>query len=133
MRNIIRERMIRKGQANIQTTRKTKKIILEAAVTAGINDAASTKLAILENVIAQGDYEANVDVPIVMNDLEKTQSRNEWRTYRERNSQLKKHIGKGFSLILGQCTQFMQDIMKQDTEWNVVRTSYEPLTLYRLI
>ena len=68
-----------------------------------------------------------------MTDSEKTQSSNEWRTYRERNAQLTKHRGQGFLLILGQCTQLLQDKMKQDTEWNVVRTSYEPLSLYRLI
>ena len=69
--------MIRTGQANIQTATETQKIILEAAVTAGIDDTAPTKLAILENVIAQGEYEANVDVPIVIIDSEKTQSINE--------------------------------------------------------
>ena len=121
--------MIRTGQANIQTARKTQKIILEAAVTAVIGDASPMKLDILENVIAQGEYEANVDVPIVMTDSEKTQSRNEWRTYIERNAQLIKHRGQGLSLILGQCTQFLQDKMKQDTEWNVVGTYYDPLTL----
>ena len=60
--------MIRTGQANIQTAREIQKIILEAAVTAGIDDAAPTKLAILENTTAQGEYEENVDVPIVMTD-----------------------------------------------------------------
>ena len=68
-----------------------------------------------------------------MTNSEKTQSSNEWRTYRERNAQLTKHRGQGFSLILGQCTQFIQDKMNQDTECNVVRTSYDPLTLYPLI
>ena len=125
--------MIRTCQVNTQTARETQKIILEAAVTAGIDDAAPTNLAILENAIAQGEYKTNVEVPIVMTDSEKTQSRNEWRTYRERNSQLTKHRGQGFSLFLGQCTQFLQDKMKQDTECNVVSTSYVPLTLYRLI
>ena len=91
------------------------------------------KMDILENAIAQGEYEANVDVPIVMTDSEKTQSRNEWRIYREINNQLKKHRGQGLSLILGQCTQLLQDKMKQDTEWNVFSTSYDPLTLYWLI
>ena len=107
--------MIRTGQANIQTARETQKIILEAAVTAGIDDAAPMKLAILQNAIAQGEYEANVDVPIMMTDSEKTQSRNEGSTYRERNAQLKKHRGQGFLLILGQCTQLLQDNMKKDT------------------
>ena len=125
--------MIRTGQSNTKTVRETKKIILEAAVTAGIDGTAPMKLVISENKIAQGDYEANMDVAIVMTDSEKTQSINEWRTYRERNDQLKNHRGKGFSFILGHCTQLLQDKMKQDTEWNVVSTSYEPLTLYQMI
>ena len=69
--------MTRTGQYNIQTARETQKIILEAAVTAGIDDAAPTKLAILENAIVQGEYKANVDVPIFMSDSEKTHSSNE--------------------------------------------------------
>ena len=78
--------MIRTGQSNIQTARETQKIILEAAVAAGIDDAAPMKLPILENEIAQGDYEVIVDIPIVMTDSEKTQSKNDWRTYREKLS-----------------------------------------------
>ena len=73
--------MIRTGQVNIQNARETQKIILEAAVTACIDDTAPMNLAILENVIAQCEYEANVDVPIMMTDSEKTYSSNEWRTY----------------------------------------------------
>ena len=53
------------------------------------------KLAILENDIAHGDYEENVDVPNIMTDSEKTHSINEWRTYRERNDQLTKHRVQG--------------------------------------
>ena len=68
-----------------------------------------------------------------MTDSEKTQSRNEWRIYRERNAQLTKHRGQGLSLIFGKCTQLLKDKMKQDTEWNVIITFYDPLTLYRLI
>ena len=74
-------------QANINTARATQRTILGASVTAGIGDAAPTKLAILENDIAQGEYEANVNVPIIMTDSEKTQFINEWRTYLERNAQ----------------------------------------------
>ena len=85
VRHIIWERMIRTGQTNIQTARETQKIILEAAVTAGFDDTSPMKLAILENSISQGDYKVNVGVPIVMTDSEKNQSRNGWRTYRERN------------------------------------------------
>jgi hypothetical protein len=91
------------------------------------------RLAILNNTIAEGDFQQNVEVPIEMTDSEKMQYSNEWRSYRERNAQLLKHWGQAFSLILGQCTQLLQDKMKQDTEWNTVSISCDPLTLYRLI
>lgn len=91
------------------------------------------KLAILKNEIAQADFEAGEEIPIELTDSEKTQYSNAWRTYRERNAQLIKHRGQAFSLTLGQCTQLLQDRMKQDTDWDTVSTSYEPLQLCRLI
>jgi hypothetical protein len=91
------------------------------------------KLAMLQNDIAQGEFSASIEVPIELTDTEKTQHNNEWRTYRERHANLMKHRGQAFSLIQGQCTQLLQDRMKQDTDWNTVSTSYDPLTLYRLI
>ena len=55
VQHIIRERMIRTGQASIQTERETQKIILEAVVTTGIDYIAPMKLEILDNAIVQGD------------------------------------------------------------------------------
>jgi hypothetical protein len=94
---------------------------------------APMKLAPLQNEIAQGKLSANSEVTIVLNYSQKTQFSNEWGTYRERNDNLIKHRGQAFSLIQGQCTQILQDKMKQDTDWAIVSTSYDPLTLYRLI
>ena len=68
--------MTQKGLSNIQTTRATQRTILEAELTADIYDTAPIKLAILENKISQGDYNGNLEVPVVMTDLRKTQSRN---------------------------------------------------------
>ena len=87
-RHVIRERMIRIGQFNIKNTRETQRTILESAVTPGIDDTSPMKLAMMENKIAQGNYKANLDISIIMNDLDNTQSSNECR---ERNSQLTKH------------------------------------------
>jgi hypothetical protein len=72
-------------------------------------------------------------VPVVLTDSVKTQFRNDWRTFRECNTNLIKHQGQAFSLIQGQCTQLLQDKMKQDTDWNTVSIWYDPLTLYQLI
>ena len=68
--------MIRTGQANIQTSRATHRTIMVAGFTAGINDAAPMKLAILDNEIAQDDYKQNLYFPIIVTYSEKTQSRN---------------------------------------------------------
>ena len=65
-----------------------------------------------------------------MSDSKKTQYSNEWQTYQEQNAQLLKNQGQAFSRILGQCTQLLQDKMKEDTDWTAVSTSYDPLQLY---
>jgi hypothetical protein len=70
---------------------------------------------------------------VLLTDSEKTQFSNEWRTFRERNTNLIKHRGQAFSLIQGKCTQLLQYKMKQDTDWNTLNISYDPFTLYRLI
>jgi hypothetical protein len=128
----LREAMIRSGQQHIQRTRQAQEKILEAAVLKKDPDA-PMKLEILQNEIAQGDFSSSNEVTMELNDSEKTQFSNEWRTFRERNANLIKHRGQAFSLIQGKCTQLLQDKMKQDTEWTNASTSYDPLTLYRLI
>jgi hypothetical protein len=133
LKHSLRETMIRNGQMNIQRARKAQETILETAVQEGLDMEAPMKLALPQNEIAQEEFSANVEVPIVLNDSQKTQFSNEWRTYRERNPNLIKHRSKAFSLIQGQCTQLLQDKMKQDTDWAIVSTSYDPLMIYRLI
>jgi hypothetical protein len=44
-----------------------------------------------------------------------------------------KHKVQALSFIQGQCTQLLQDKMKQDPDWITVSISYDNLTLYRLI
>jgi hypothetical protein len=62
---------------------------------------APMKLEILQNEIAQGEFAANIEVPVGLNDSEKTHFSNEWCTYGERNANLIKHRGQAFSLIQG--------------------------------
>ncbi len=104
-----RELMIHTGQLVRQQARLAQRTILEAAVTTAADPEAPMKIAILNNAIAEGDFQQNVEVNIEMLDSEKTQYNNERRSYRERNAQLLKHRGQAFSLILGQCTQLFQD------------------------
>jgi hypothetical protein len=107
--------------------------ILNASVLAGIYLDAPMKLTILLDEIAQGEFAANIKVPVELNDSEKTQFINNWRAFREINANLIKHRCQAFSLTQGQRTQLLQEKMKQDTDWNTVSTSYDPLTLNQLM
>jgi hypothetical protein len=80
-----------------------------------------------------GKFAVNIKVQVELNDSEKPHFSNDWRTFRERNANLINHRGQAFLLIQGQCTLLFQDKIKQDTYWNTVGTSYDPLTLYILI
>jgi hypothetical protein len=96
--------------------RQAQEIILKSSVLAGIDLEAPMKLAILENEISQGEFAANIEVPVELNDSEKTKFSNDWRTLRERNANLIKHQDQAFSLIQSQYTQLIQYKMKQDTD-----------------
>jgi hypothetical protein len=78
LRHGVREQMIRTGQLNIQQAQKVQQNIPQAAVTAGLDLDSPTKLVIIQNEIAQGEFAANIDVPVELNYSEKTQFSNEW-------------------------------------------------------
>jgi acetylglutamate synthase len=91
MRHGVREVMIQTGQLNIQGVQRAQETILLVSVTSSIDLEALMKLAILQNEIAQGEIAINIEVPVELNDSEKTQFSNEWSTCRERNANLIKH------------------------------------------
>ena len=92
-----------------------------------------TKLAKLNNDIAQADFEAAQDVPIKLTNQERIDYSNECRNQSRRAAMLETHWEQAYSLILGQCTQLLQDKMKQDASWSTVSMSDDTLELYRLI
>jgi hypothetical protein len=108
-RHSVREVMIQNGQLNIQQARQAQETILKAAVQEGTDMDAPMKLAILQNEISQGKFAASIEVPVLLTDSEKTHFSNDWRTFRERNTNLIKHRGQALSLIQGQCTQLLKD------------------------
>ena len=75
-RHAAREAMVRRGQRNIQAARRAQEILLQADVADGDQDA-PMQLAILQNEIAQGEFEAGEEVPIQLSDSEKALHSNE--------------------------------------------------------
>jgi hypothetical protein len=132
-KHAIRAQRVLNQQQRLQAARRAQENAFQLAVLAGDLDA-PMRLAILENEIEEALYQDTEDLPIKMDELEKTHYENEWRTFRrERNSRLKKQRGQAFSMIRGQCMQVLLEKMKHDPDWTITSESYDPLTLLRLI
>ena len=83
VRHATREVLVSTGELNIQAARRAQAIMLREASTDDPSDAElPTKIAILDNEIAKGDYDIANKIPIYMSESEKTTYGNEWRTYR---------------------------------------------------
>ncbi len=72
-------------------------------------------------------------MPYNLTDSEKLEYGNESKTHSQRVTTLEKHCGNVYALIYRQCTQILQDNLKQDKNWVTVSVSYKPLELYKLI
>ena len=87
----------------------------------------------VENKLKLTRFELN-DVVNVKTTADKAMAfSNSWRMYRERTDRLVRSRGKVYSLVLGQCTTVLLDKMKQDSKWQIVSDSYDPLKLLKLI
>jgi hypothetical protein len=72
-------------------------------------------------------------VPYNLTDSEKLEYGNESKMHSQHVATLEKHRGNVYALIYGQCTQILQDKMKQDKNWATVSVAYKLLQLYKLI
>ena len=83
-----RETMVRDGQANLRASRELQRASLQTMMDAG-NAPADTpfKLAVVENEIAQGDFDAISPVSVVLTDAKKTANSNAWQSYRFKPSE----------------------------------------------
>ena len=102
-----RETMVRDGQANLRAARELQRASMQTMMGAG-NAPADTpfKLVVVENEIAQGDFDAMSPVPMLLRDTEKTAKSNPWRSYRKRNEKLLKHREQAYLLIIGQLLSY---------------------------
>ncbi len=121
---------MRKKQVNIKTAldAKLRKLKLLAS---DIQDAVT--IAKVKNKIKDLVYQQGQEVPYDNTDSERLEYSNESKTHSHQDATLEKHRGNVYALIYRQCTQILQDKMKQDKNWTTVSVSYNPLKLYKLI
>ena len=91
------------------------------------------KVATASNDLEDLKYEMRQEVPYKLTLEEAMEYSNEMKAHSVRVATLEKHHGQVYLLILGQCTQLLQDKMKQEKAWAQVSVSYKPLDLYKLI
>jgi len=87
----------------------------------------------VENKLELARFELTDVVDVKTTPEESMAFSNAWRTFRERHDRLIRSRGKVYSLVLGQCTTVLLDKLKQDTDWQTVSDSYDPLQLLKLI
>jgi hypothetical protein len=120
------KRHVRSKQKNMWTALDAKLAQLQSA--SGIQDAVA--IAEVENQVKDVAYQQGQEVPYNLTDSEKLQYSKKSKTHRHRIATLEKHCGNVYALIYRQCTQILQDKMKQDKNWVTVSVSYKPLELY---
>jgi hypothetical protein len=123
------ERHVRRKQVNMRTELDAKLAQLQSAT--GIQDAAA--IAEVENQVKDVAYHQGQEVPYNLTDSKKLKYGNKSKTHSQCIATLEKHCGIVYAFIYGQCTQILQDKMKQDKNWATVSVSYKPLELYKPI
>jgi hypothetical protein len=92
------------------------------------------KVATTSNDLEDLKFEMRQEVPHKLTSEEGMEYSNKMKAHSVWVATLEKHCGQVYSLILGQCTQLLQDKMKQEKAWAPVSvSSYKTLDLYKLI
>ena len=110
-RHVEYERLVRKKQFNLMTALKSKLISLQSAASAG--DDVTLELAKLQNEIDDLKFESCQEVPHKLTAEEAASFYSNAKTHSLREATPDKHCGQVYALIYGQCTQLLQDKMKQ--------------------
>jgi hypothetical protein len=129
LRHLEWERHVRRKQRNIRTAFDAKLVQLQSV--SGVQDAVA--IAKVENQVKDIVYQQGQEVPYNLTDSKKLKYSNKSKTHSHCVTTMEKHCGNVYALIYGQCTQILQDKMKQDRNWATVSVSYKPLELYKLI
>jgi hypothetical protein len=122
--HVLQIALVRNQQETMKITWLSSRTLLEVEIANNpTNCTLVTELAKLNNNISQGDFKAAQDVPVELTNQEQMDYSNECRNQSRRVATLETHRGQAYSFILGQCTQLLQDKMKQNASWTTVSMS----------
>jgi len=114
------EAHVRKKQTKVKAALNAKLRQLQAVAE---EDQDVVEIADIENKIEDIEYQQGKKVPYNLTDPEKLEFSNKIKSHSVRVPTLEKHRGNVYALIYRQCTQILQDKMKQEKGWPAVSTS----------
>ena len=107
---------------------------LQAELAANPDPARMLELVQINNTIAQLQHDLAMDIHIKPDDKKKVEHDARVKTHNKEVADLEVNRGKVYMLIMGQCTQRLQDKLKQDISWPTVdSTPKNPSDLINLI
>ncbi len=118
------ERLTRRNQTNLLAALEDQLQGLKADPNAD-----PVKVVTASNELEDLEYEMRQEVPHKFTLEEAVEYSNEMKAHSVRVATLEKHHGQVYLLILGQCTQLLQDKIKHEKAWAQVSVSYKPLNL----
>jgi hypothetical protein len=125
-RHVKYDALVRAKQTNLLNAMQAQLATLQQQVAAGVgNTDLVLSTAKMQNEITDLQFEVSSEEAAVHYNLGKSYSVRQDKPVTVR--------GQVFALIYGQCTQLLQDKMKQEKNWIAVSASYKPLDLYKLI
>jgi hypothetical protein len=114
-RHTAHKTLVCRQQNNLLAANQAKKAIIKTRITMNPADLdLPIKLAELENKISQLNYNIIQDVEIHLAEHEKNEYHLESKTHADQTNKLVTHCEQVYALIMGQCTQLLQDKLKQD-------------------
>ena len=124
-RHVKYEALVRAKQTNLLTAMQTQLATLQQQVAAAVGDTDLVlSTAKMQHEIADLQFEVSQDVPYKLTSEEAAVHYNLGKSYSVRQDKLVMVRGQVFALIYDQCTQLLQDKMKQEKNWIAVSASY---------
>ena len=107
---------------------------LQTIVAANPDPARTLELVQVQNTIAQLQHELLEPISIKLDEEEKVEYDSRVKSHSKKLEDLANNRGKVYMLIMGQCTQRLQDKLRQDISWATVDTTPKnPIDLLNLI
>ena len=98
-----------------------------------LNESLEDQRSEIENKVLRINYDLQSNIELPLTEEEKGEWRQNQKACGERATKHLLNQQKAFAIIIGQCTQRLQDKLHDDAQWDTINKTQRPLELYSLI